>query len=59
MGFSINGVVEEANIEMTTIRLEESCHELSHNERESHILGIMASITVKLSSTTGNLGLLR
>jgi len=47
MGFPINGVVQKPNFEMTTIRLEESCHELSHNEREVHVLGIMASLTVK------------
>ena len=56
MIFAINGIVQKPNFEMTTIRLEESCHELSHNERERHILGIMASITVKFSSTTGNSG---
>lgn len=59
MEFSMNGIVQKPNFKMTTITLEEYCHELSHNEREVHILGISASITVKLSSTKGNAGWLR
>ncbi|KAJ7400419.1 hypothetical protein BTVI_105874 [Pitangus sulphuratus] len=33
MGFSINGIVQKPNFDMTTIRLEESCQELSYKDR--------------------------
>lgn len=61
---SCNGIFckwlsQKPNFEITIVRVEESCHEVSHNERGVHILGIMDSITLKCSSRTGSSGWLR